>query len=76
MATMWLEGIKNAMANNKTIQPQVPHNLQQLAESQAAIGWKQLLKGRMSSQWIIHQHAAMEESSTKRIYATGGQPPW
>jgi hypothetical protein len=63
MATIWLDGIRMTMHNSEEVQTQVPHHLQQLAESQTAMGWKQIMKKR---QWILHQQEAMGKTSTKR----------
>ena len=45
---------------------QVPPGLETLAESQREIGWKQLLKGRLSTQWQQYRDAHLGSSATDK----------
>jgi hypothetical protein len=66
LAELWLEGIKIAMDNRDDNPTARGNHLQQLIESQTKIGWPQLLKGRISKQWIHYQREAMGDNATKR----------
>jgi hypothetical protein len=58
-----MAGVKAAIYSQE---PRVSADLRELAEQQSAIGWTNLLRGRMSKQWIERQRQHIGSSATKK----------
>jgi hypothetical protein len=66
MRKLWLDGLEKAISDDDDTLVECESNLQLIKDTQQQIGWKQLLKGRMSKEWIRYQKEAMGASATKR----------
>ena len=54
-----LEGIKSVLEGRAATTIPVPHTLTDLAAAQSAIGWENVLRGRLSHQWAAAQQVHM-----------------
>ena len=72
---LMLEGLKCVVEGRDKSTIAIPDSVVHIAEAQSAVGWDQLLKGRLASEWMKHQKEYLGERSTDRknanTWATG-----
>ena len=69
-----LKGLHATLNGLETATIMVHHSVQHVADAQTAIGWKQLLKGRLATQWQVKQQeylgARSDEKNNGQTWAT------
>lgn len=66
LTNLLLDGTKQAMLDPNTEGPeQIPTELTSVALAQQSIGWKHILKGRLSKEWITYMGNSIGSDATK-----------
>jgi hypothetical protein len=62
---LFMEGIRYSIGHQATMSQPLSPTVSDIESAQTAIGWKQLMKGRMATAWRQAQHEAMQGKETK-----------
>ena len=72
LMTIALDGIQSVLTGSGTLDHhRYPAQYRQLVEEQEAIGWTNFLKGRLTTQWAIHQDRHLKERKLKTSKRNG-----
>jgi hypothetical protein len=62
---LMLEGIRQSIHQHHTMSPTVSPSVSAIASAQIAIGWHQIMKGRLANEWKQAQQILMQGRETK-----------
>jgi hypothetical protein len=66
MMELMLEGIMAVIQGRETNTIHIPETVTNIAAAQEAIGWEQVLRGKLSQQWQRRQQAHLGDRATKK----------
>jgi hypothetical protein len=70
LTKLWMDGLEKGINDDNDTPVECAPEYQSIKASQQQIGWKQMLRGRISKEWIKGQQQAMGETATKKKNAS------
>jgi hypothetical protein len=62
---LMMDGFRHTLGMQGTLNTHIPPHLAPLVTAQEAIGWTQMMKGRLAKEWKTQQQEAMQGNETK-----------